>query len=249
MGTPKGRVTRNNSNSNINISLQDIHNLINSTKIELVTAMKDETEKINKTLTRLNDKVAGLESRLDAFDAKQKKQEKEIAEIKQSLKDLNPADNNKVLFEDICNETTARWRKRKFLVVSGIPEHSSGDLEERREKDAHTLEELGKEVGVDNLDVDPDDVSRIGRLDLNKPRLLRFKCDDGDTRRLLLKNSKDLRKSSNFQNVYINPDLTYFQRKRNADLRKEVKQRRESGENVGIRRGRIIDLSQSAHFH
>ena len=108
---------------------------------------------------------------------------------------------------------------------------------------------VGMEAGINNLGIDPDEVSRVGRLCPNRPRLLRFKCDDADTRRLLLKSSKDLRKSSHYQNVYINPDLTHFQRTRNADLCKEVKQRRESGDSVGIRRGRIVDLSQSANFH
>lgn len=210
--------------------------------------MKDETEKLNKALTRLSEKVASLESRLDAFDAKQKKQEMEINAIKESLKDLKPVDN-KVLFEEICNETTERWRKRQFLIVSGISEHTSGDLEERRGNDKEKLELLAQEMGVDDLDLHPSEVSRVGRLDPSRPRLLRFKCNNADTRRQLLRNSKDLRKSSEFQGVYINPDLTHFQRKRNAELRKEVRQRREDGENVGIRRGHIVDLSQNSNFH
>ena len=248
MSTPKGRNTRSNSNSNIAISLQDIHNLISTTRQELMSAVKDESEKINKSLAGLSAKVSGLECRLDAFDAKQWKQEVEIAEIKESLKQLKPLDN-KILFEEICDETTARWRKRKYLIASGIAENTSGSLAERKSKDTNAIELLAKEIGVEDIDIDPCEVSRVGRLDSDKPRLLRFKLDDADERRQLLKNSKNLRKSLHFQNVYINPDLTYFQRKRNSDLRKEVKERREGGENVGIRRGRIVDLSQNSNFH
>ena len=40
--------------------------------------MKDESEKMNKSLAGLSGKVTGLESRLNAFDAKQ---EMEIAEV------------------------------------------------------------------------------------------------------------------------------------------------------------------------
>ena len=72
-----------------------------------MSAMKDESQKTNKLIAGLTEKVTGLESRLDAFDSKQRKQEQEIAEIKETLKELKKLDN-KVLFEEICDETTAR---------------------------------------------------------------------------------------------------------------------------------------------
>lgn len=248
MSTPKSRSTRSNSNSNTTVSLQDIHNLLSTTRTELMSAMKNELEKINKSIACLTEKVTGLESRLDAFDSKQRKQEQEIADIKESLKELKKQDN-KVLFEEICDETTARWRKRKYLIVSGIAEHTSGNLSERKKKDIKEIERLAEELDVEDIEIDECEISRVGRLDSDRPRLLRFKCDDADARRQLLKNSKNLRKSHQFQNVYINPDLTHFQRKRNTELRKEVKRRREGGENVGIRRGRIVDLNQNSNFH
>ena len=46
---------------------------------------------------------------------------------------------------------------------------------------------MAKELGVDDLDIDLCEVSRVGRLDSERPRLLRFKCDDTDARRQLLK--------------------------------------------------------------
>lgn len=210
--------------------------------------MKHELEKLSEVLTCLNERVAGLEDRLAAFDAIQGKQEMEIIELKKSLKDLKTVDNADI-FENICNEATARWRKEKYLIVSGISEHSSGDLKERRQRDIDVIELLAREIGVDDIDLDPYEVSRVGRLDCNRPRLLRFKCDKIEARRQFLRNSRNLRKSPEFRSVYINPDLTLLQRKRNFDLRKEVKQRREDGENVGIRRGRISDLSQKTNFH
>lgn len=246
MSTPKGRATRSNSNSNTAISLQDIHNLINNTKTELMLTVKEESEKLNKVLTTLTERVTGLEERLDIFDLKQQKQESEIKEIKDSLKWLN-SDPIKFEFEEICNETTERWKKRKYLIVSGIAEHSSGDVEERREKDAKMISLLAQEMGVEVLE--PEEVSRIGRVNPAKPRLLRFKCEDSDARRQMLRNSKNLRKSERFQGTYINPDLTKNQRIRSAELRKEVKKRRESGENVGIRRGQIVDLTENKNFH
>ena len=105
---------------------------------------------------------------------------------------------------------------------------------------------LAREIGVDDLEVE--EISRIGRLDPTKPRLLRFKCGDADTRRQLLRNSKNLRQSQRFQRTFINPDLTRFQRARNAELRKELRQRREAGENIAIRRGQIVDLSENKNF-
>lgn len=146
----------------------------------------------------------------------------------------------------MCVESTERWKKREYLIVSGIAEHTSGNVEERKKKDGEAISRLAEEIGVNDLA--PKEVSRIGRVDPAKPRLLRFKCEDIDTRRQMLRDSKNLRKSDHFQGIYINPDLTKYQRIRDAELRKEVKKRRGGGENVGIRRGQIVDLTDNKNF-
>lgn len=248
----EGRSTRSNSNPNTSISLQDIHHLLTSMKTEIMSSMEENIGKMVKNMEKLDKKmenvisrVGGLEERLNSFDIEQRRQQGEIREMKESLKLLKP-DVIKGNMEDICNETTERWRRRKYLIVSGVPEHASGSTEEREEKDIQTISELAKALGLDEFE--PEDVSRIGRINSTKSRLLRFKSDSED-RRHILRNAKSLRKSSKFQSIYINPDMTKLQRIRNADLRREVQRRRQNGENVGIRHGQVVELDLNKNFH
>ena len=48
-----------------------------------------------------------------------------------------------------------------------------------------------------------------------------------------------------FQGVYVNPDLTAAQRKRDVELRRELRARREAGEKVKISQGRIVTIEQN----
>lgn len=206
--------------------------------------MKSEMERIHHTLSTLATRVQALEDNLDASDLKQCAQDREIQEIKKSLHCVNAVADTKTLLDDMCRETEDRWRRRKHLIVTGIEEHS-GSIEERKEKDIEKLSELFEEIGVDVFS--PQEVSRVGRIDSTKPRPIRFKCRDTELRAQILRNSRKLKNSTRFRYTFINPDLTFSQRKMNSELRLELKMRKENGENVTIRRGKVIDLNKSPY--
>ena len=56
----------------------------------------------------------------------------------------------------------------------------------------------------------------------------------------ILRKSKELRTNTNYRSIYINPGFTFAQRVQNAELRKELRRRKEGGEKVHIRRGAIV---------
>ena len=85
------------------------------------------------------------------------------------------------------------------------------------------------------------DLVRIGgkRSD-GKPRLLKITFQELVVKREILGKAK-LLKASKYSNIYINPDLTPDQRKRDSELRKALKTRRANGEsNLIIRKGEIV---------
>ena len=57
--------------------------------------------------------------------------------------------------------------------------------------------------------------------------------------------SKNLRKSSTYRGVFINPDLTLKQRKKDKELREELKVRREAREDVIIYRNQIVERNSA----
>lgn len=148
--------------------------------------------------------------------------------------------------EDWVEEAMDRYQRRNFLIVSGLSEPSRGTVAERHNEDIQSLKTLFTELGAGELQVE--EATRIGRNVGQRPKLLRLKCQSLDVKFDLLKRSKNLRKSAQFSNVYINPDLTKLQRQADKALRAELKQRRNNGEKVVIHRGRVIKAQDLKNF-
>lgn len=108
--------------------------------------------------------------------------------------------------------------------MSELHEPQTGSLMQRQAEDAKSLTELISKIGVDPTKLEG--VGRVGRPNQGKSRLLRFKCKDMSEKISILRNSKELRTSTNFRNVYA--DFTQLQRVRNGELRKEVQPEKRS---------------------
>ena len=186
-----------------------------------------------KKLETISDTIGKLQTRVDNLQA-------ECAELKKS---------NALEREEICREATERLYRRKYLILSGAPEQKSGTGDDRRMADAKLIVAVAEAAGVKDFDIQPSDVSRIGQLRSERPRLLRFKCSDTETRMSLLRRSRDLKNHDEYCRFYINPDQTKLQRESAKLLRAELKSRRDKGEDVIIKHGKIVDKSTlSSHF-
>ena len=199
--------------------------------------MKSNMEKLDHTLNCLSARVNDIEQKLTTLDTKQRTQEKEITDIKLStskaISDVNASN------EVLCKETLLRWRKRKSVMVLGIPEASSGSVEDRKIADKSMIEKLAN--ALDIPDLAPEEITRIGKIDSSKPRLIRFKCKSDKKRSLLFSKARLLKRTSDFSAVYIFPDQTRIQRQLGKTLQKELSLRKQSGENVMIKNGRVIE--------
>ena len=190
-----------------------------------------------KRLDPLRDSIMTLTSKLDNLEEKYNK-------LKNENEKLLQFENERM--EDVYEECYQRFMRRKYVIISGLPEQTTGSAAEREEADENAIESLGRAIGVRNID--PVDVRRIGKINQGRPRLLRFKCKDIAVRNHLLRSSKDLQKRQDYVNTYINPDLTLLQRIRSKELRAELKRRRDAGEDVIIRHGKLILKSDHQNF-
>lgn len=235
MSTPRQRPTRSNSITDPQITLSSVKSLLDDHKKQILNQIKSETNSIKTLIKSLTDRIQHLESNLEVAITRVNTLEERLAQ-----KEIT----NGETFEDMCYEAQLRHQKRKYLVISGLPEQSHGNLQQRREKDEQAIKDLADALDVE--DFHPRDIMRIGRIDSSKPRLLRIKCQSVPERRMFLQRSKNLKSMSQFQNTYVNPDLTATQRKKSKQAREEVKRRREGGENVAIRNGRVVSLNDSS---
>lgn len=131
-------------------------------------------------------------------------------------------------------EMMERDKRRNNLVFMGIMED-----DKEREKVAKIVELLVQEVEVKYKII-----GRVGRegttgVEGKKIRPLRICVEDVGHRRLLLSRGKNL-KSTEYNKVYIVPDLTRLQQGEDKQLRDKLKEIRESGKaNARIIRGEI----------
>jgi len=212
--------------------LADIKILIESAKDEILVSLKKETVVISNKLSVLIKRVDDLERR--------------NVQLEQRCNQLEVKSEHTSTF--ILDEMEDRLRRRKNWIVSGIPEQTAGTAEERSRTDSQKVTTL-----LDDLcEVSDESISRvhrIGRQHPDKNRLLRvILCDEDDTKTILHK-AKELRNMPPHNNIFINRDLTPYQRENNKKLREELKRRRASGEDVVIRSGKLVLRSQAQSFH
>ena len=88
-------------------------------------------------------------------------------------------------------------------------------------------------------------VTRLGKKEPSKTRPLRVCLDNEATKRRILSRSSQLKSKPDWENVYVNPDMTLAERNANRLLRKELRERKNRGEkNLIIRRNKIVSLSK-----
>lgn len=253
--TPPSRTTRNTSNTNNNISLQDIKHLINQTKEETIDKLQKELKlqsanlrkhtdsmcqsikSMEETLTHFsttiseqNTKISGLLQKIQALDSKNSHLEIRCKNLENDLLELSSS---------VLEEFEDRARRRKNLIISGVPERLEGSTDERATADREHVDSILEDIA----DVDDDAVSkchRIGRYMTGKVRLLRVVLKDEETKQSILVKAKQLRNTPSYRNIYVNPDLTTIQRNADKMLREELKRRKNEGHDVIIRRNKIV---------
>ena len=145
------------------------------------------------------------------------------------------------------------------LVIFNLPEpvHTTEtvwDIPEKVEKDIATVKEIverelkiiiptGVILDARRLGSNTKNNTDSGNKETPKPRPLKVMFSDIKKKRDILSAAKTLRQSEDAiaNKLYINPDLTPEQRKKDQILREEMWRRRScNNENVIIRRGEIV---------
>ena len=147
----------------------------------------------------------------------------------------------------MMEEEREREMRRNNLILFNIPEtHGEGKDEEAHDKEV--MKEICEELKIkdDGLITK---MSRLGKKPAagQRPRPIKLTDVKEETRRKLLSSSKSLKQTSKakLQRVAIVPDKTLKQREEDKTLYLEMKRRRDGGENVIIRNGKIVMVNES----
>ena len=142
-------------------------------------------------------------------------------------------------------------RRKLNVIVHNIPEPKKGVKntpwydKEKKEEDLQYFSKMVTEAMDmnENIRESVSDIIRLGQIkgpNARRPVKVRFKTIN--VKREILGKAKLLNRSNVYNHIFINPDLTPDQRKQDAELRRELKSRRDNGEsNLVIKRGRIVN--------
>ena len=126
---------------------------------------------------------------------------------------------------DLVDELADRESRKCNLIVYNLPESSTPNTDADKSLFTGLCSSLSLQVHITAA-------TRLGKKEPNKMRPLRVCLDNEITKRKILSRSSQLRSKPDWENVYVNPDMTLAERNANRLLRQELKERRNRGEKI-----------------
>ena len=139
-----------------------------------------------------------------------------------------------------------RELRKMNLILHNLPESEALVAKDRTEADVSSFSSICEEVlQVEGCEVES--CCRLGKRVEGKNRLVKVTVKSVSMKRSVLQEARKLRQSEDaiLKKVYITPDLSVKDREVQKKLQKELRERRDNGEeNLVIRRGQIVSRSE-----
>ena len=145
--------------------------------------------------------------------------------------------------KDILNDLRETENRKNNVMIFGLKESNASSPSDCTDDDIARITHLSSELGVTNLQIG--NCFRLGRRS-TRPRPIKVTCQNSKQRADLLRSAYNIpRLESNleFKKIFIKPDLSPKEQEIDRQLRRELKRRREMGERIVIRNGRIVEMA------
>lgn len=213
----------------------------------LISSINDIKSSQNKLVTSINDKFSRLGKKVDDLLERISNLAKENEHLKSEVNTLKDKvktleENNSSLETKIISEFIDRNSRSHNIILFNLPEET-----EIISNDRNTLSDIMKAM---NLNILPVTSSRLGRPS-DKCRPLKLTLPNPNDVFSILHSQSKLKTNPDFKEIKFSSDRTTLQREQMSNLRKELNQRRENGEqNIIIKyiksEPKIISLSKNA---
>ncbi|XP_065668576.1 uncharacterized protein LOC136088567 [Hydra vulgaris] len=117
------------------------------------------------------------------------------------------------------NELHDREKRKRNLIVFGIPESTQTDFLNKRNEDEKKIADVFDFIG--KADIKPVYTRRLRSKDKTKPGPILVELNEPSIRNPVLLAAKKLRNSIDHKQIYISPDLTEAERQLDLHLRQE----------------------------
>ena len=174
------------------------------------------------TKQHFDDKINGLENRIDKQDEAIKKVDEKVEEVKEDMAKLP---------DTMYKEMHEQELRKKCAITFGLKEQSGRNEKERHAKDKDNISRMLRTLNDINLVCEGNigfGVQRLGKFnpDAEKPRPLKISFSSNVVRDIVLTSCKHLKGQEEWNGVSVVPDLTKVQQRlskiRRADLQKEA---------------------------
>lgn len=211
---------------------KELKQLINNNKNEVINTVRADLHNLEAKVESLSARFTNLESAVTKVQLDHTSLKSEVASVKTQMCSL-VNDFSKVSMTEMENRMT----RLNNIIVRGLPE-LSGTVEERLSGDTTAVKEMLSALNFEAVDVR--NVKRLGNpaASNTRPRLLCVTLPDINIKQQALRKSKLLTQTS-FKDVFIQGDLTPMQQVHERELRRELMERRQKGEDVVISRGAV----------
>lgn len=201
---------------------------------------------ILQSLRDIQTRVVQNEATINAVHKKVELLEKQLKDQETAVKnsELNIDTIIKDRVEVTMKEFEDKERRKKNIVLFGIPEADISDIEEKKRNDAEQFKTVCNELGVPEIANNSVNIFRLGKTNpKNGSRPLKVLLSSESQKQQILSKSRNLINSQNHQlkKVSIKPDLTFKEREARKKLVIELKERQTKGEkDLIIRNGKIV---------
>ena len=192
----------------------------------------EERMKIMQMMQKMSGQVTELENKVENM-------------VNEKIKKVEDNILGKVNNE--IDEKLEKFKRRKNLVVYGLPESNGRNDKERNEEDMNSIKNMIEEL---EIEVENFETTRLGsQIKTNKPRPLKIELRKEVDKSKILRKAANLRnaREEKFKKVILSPDMTLKMRELDKILRDELKMRRQAGErNIKIKDGKIVKIGGDA---
>lgn len=149
---------------------------------------------------------------------------KKVHDLEEAIEKIK-GNQNTLDCESTINEINEREKRSKNIIIFGVNESESTDLNERKEYDKNQVVSIVSQM-VPNIDLNKSTIIRLGKPDSKKPRPLRVTLKNKEQAVEVFRGQKKKPKKG----IKIRNDLTVMQRENLQRLREQLVERQANGE-------------------
>lgn len=238
---PTDIVDASSVTQSMNLAFRELESRLLSSLQEVITSSVGSLKASFETeIKSLHAKVHELSERIKLLEEDRPNLETPML----SMDDLQPKMESVVTstVKSLLSEEKEKDKRKLNLIFHRIPESTAEEALERRAHDTDHVKTIIQTYL--KVDAQVDTIVRIGKKDPNKTRLLKVDVLSEKMKKLILRNSPQLREESNpdwVKKVFITPDLTPKEQEENKALREKLTELNKTApRSYRIKNGQIV---------